>query len=263
MPARLNSCISVPKMTLKHSKTPPKSTVDPEEIARLESRCEEWWDPDGAFRALHKFNPTRLFWLRETLQAHFGQDTDPPLKGLRLLDMGCGGGLISEPLARLGAQVCGADASERNIQIARHHAKTQNLTIDYRHTTAEDLAATGEQFDAVLALEVVEHVADVEVFIKACGGLVRPGGLLFLATLNRTVASFALAIVGAEYILRWLPRGTHQWHKFITPEELQTTLTKAGLRTLHRTGIVYDPFGDQWHLSRSEAVNYMLCATNS
>ena len=241
------------------------STVDPEEIARLENRAEEWWDPEGPFRALHKFNPTRLFWLRETLLSHFRlkKDTSRPLQGLRVLDMGCGGGLIAEPLARLGAEVCGADASERNIHIARLHAKTQKLKIDYRHTTAENLADTGEQFDAVFALEVVEHVSHVDTFIEACGRMIRPGGLLFLATLNRTLASFALAIVGAEYILGWLPRGTHQWRKFITPQELQKTLETVGLHINHRTGVVYDPLGDQWRLSRSEAVNYMICATNT
>jgi 2-polyprenyl-6-hydroxyphenyl methylase/3-demethylubiquinone-9 3-methyltransferase len=192
-------------------------TVDPAEIARFSAIADEWWDPNGKFKPLHRFTPTRLEYIRGRIAGHFGRDAlaPKPLAGLRLLDIGCGGGLLCEPMARLGASVVGADAAERNVKTAAVHAERQGLAIDYRHTTAEALAEAGELFDVVLNMEVVEHVADVAAFMGACARLVRPGGLMVVATLNRTAKAFALAIVGAEYVLGWLPRGTHTWSKFV------------------------------------------------
>lgn len=235
-------------------------TVDDEEVARFSALAEEWWDPSGKMAVLHRFNPVRLDYIRDHLTAHFGRDprhTDS-LAGLRLLDIGCGGGLLCEPLARLGAEVVGVDPSERNIGTARVHAEGAGLAIDYRAATAEALAAAGERFDAVLAMEVIEHVADVDAFLKACGEMVRPGGLFFLATINRTLKAFAFAIVGAEYVLNWLPRGTHQWDRFLTPDEVEDGLAAAGLRVLDLTGVVYAPLSDEWRRSRDTDVNYML-----
>lgn len=236
------------------------TTVDDDEVARFSALAEEWWDPSGKMAVLHRFNPVRLDYIRDHLTAHFGRDPRRPdsLAGLRLLDIGCGGGLLCEPLARLGAEVVGVDPSERNIGTARVHAEGAGLAIDYRATTAEALAAAGERFDAVLAMEVIEHVADVDAFLKACGEMVRPGGLLFLATINRTLKAFAFAIVGAEYVLNWLPRGTHQWDRFLTPDEVEDGLTGAGLRLLDLTGVVYAPLSDEWRRSRDTDVNYML-----
>lgn len=238
----------------------PATTVDYDEVARFSALAEEWWDPSGKMAVLHRFNPVRLDYIRDHLAAHFGRDpqrTDR-LTGLRLLDIGCGGGLLCEPLARLGAEVVGVDPSERNIGTARVHAEGAGLAIDYRATTAEALAAAGERFDAVLAMEVIEHVADVDAFLKACGEMVRPGGLLFLATINRTLKAFALAIVGAEYVLNWLPRGTHQWDRFLTPDEVEDGLAAAGLRVVDLTGVVYAPLSNEWRRSRDTDVNYML-----
>lgn len=238
------------------------ASIDPAEIARFSALAAEWWDPQGKFRPLHKFNPVRLGFLRDRIATHFGRDaaSDPPLKGLRLLDIGCGGGLVSEPMARLGAAVTGADAGERNIGIARQHAGEAGVEIDYRCTSAEDLAAAGEQFDVVLALEIVEHVADLDGFLAACGQMVKPGGLLIAATLNRTPKSFALGIVAAEYILRWVPRGTHDWKKFLKPHELAAGLRRGGLALKDVVGVSYDPFADRWRISRDTDVNYMLVA---
>ncbi|TCT05891.1 3-demethylubiquinone-9 3-methyltransferase [Tepidamorphus gemmatus] len=249
-------------MARRQSREPaaPASTVDDDEVARFAALAEEWWDPDGRMAVLHRFNPVRLDYIRDHLATQFDRDprrTDS-LSGLRLLDIGCGGGLLCEPLARLGAEVVGVDPSERNIATARIHAEAQGLAIDYRATTAESLAAAGERFDAVLAMEVVEHVADVEAFLKACGTMVRPGGLFFLATINRTLKAFALAIVGAEYVLNWLPRGTHQWNRFLTPDEIEDGLAAAGLRVLDLTGVVYAPLSGEWRRSRDTDVNYML-----
>ena len=238
------------------------STVDDAEVARFSRVAGQWWDPRGPMAALHKFNPVRLSYIRDRTAEHFGRDSRrlDGLAGLRLLDIGCGGGILSEPLARLGAQMVGVDPAERNIAVARQHAALSGLAIDYRHGTAEALAAEGESFDVVLAMEVVEHVADLGLFIHALAGMVRPNGLLFVATLNRTVKSFALAIVGAEYILRWLPRGTHQWEKFVTPNELEIALAQSGFRIAHRTGVTYDLFADRWRLARDMDVNYMVAA---
>jgi 2-polyprenyl-6-hydroxyphenyl methylase / 3-demethylubiquinone-9 3-methyltransferase len=236
------------------------STVDHEEVARFSRLAGQWWDPHGPMAALHKFNPVRLAYIRDHAAEHFGRDPKrlDSLADLRILDIGCGGGVLSEPLARLGAAVVGADPSASNIAVARRHAAKSGLTIDYREATAETLAADGEHFDVVLAMEVVEHVADVGLFIDRAAAMVKPGGLLFVATLNRTAKSFALAIVGAEYILRWLPRGTHQWEKFVTPDEIAKYLLDSRLVVTEQTGVVYNPFADKWGLSSDTDVNYMV-----
>jgi 2-polyprenyl-6-hydroxyphenyl methylase/3-demethylubiquinone-9 3-methyltransferase len=237
-------------------------TVDEAELARFAALANQWWNPRGKMAPLHKFNPVRLGYIRDAVCRRF--DRDPKrldcLKGLRMLDIGCGGGLLSEPLARLGADMVGADPAEANIEAARLHAVDGGLAIDYRATTAEALAEAGERFDVVLAMEVVEHVADVNLFVALTGAMVKPGGLMVAATLNRTIKSFALAIVGAEYILRWLPRGTHQWDKFVTPNELEIALERAGLRIIDETGVVYNPLADSWRLAADTDVNYMVTA---
>ena len=237
-------------------------TVDQEEVARFSRLAGEWWDPQGPMAALHKFNPVRLAFIRDRTAEHFGRDPRSldSQAGLRFLDIGCGAGILSEPLARLGAAVVGADPSAKNIAAAKAHAARSSVGIDYRATTAEALAAAGESFDVVLAMEVVEHVTDVGVFIAHAAALVKPGGLLFVATLNRTAKSFALAIVGAEYILRWLPRGTHQWDKCVRPDELETAIETGGLRVTDETGVIYNLLADRWQLSRDMDVNYMLVA---
>jgi 2-polyprenyl-6-hydroxyphenyl methylase/3-demethylubiquinone-9 3-methyltransferase len=239
-----------------------EGSVDPAEIRKFERMAAEWWDPDGKFRPLHKFNPVRLAYIRDRVASHFARDTRQgrPLAGLRLLDIGCGGGLLSEPMARLGAEVLGADPAPANIEVARLHAAQSGLPIDYRATTAEALAAGGESFDVVLAMEVVEHVADREAFLADCAGLLRPGGLLFLATINRTLKAYALAIVGAELVLRWLPRGTHDYDKLVRPAELEAPLRAAGLEIVDRTGVSYNPLADKWNLAADMDVNYMLVA---
>ena len=237
-------------------------TVDDDEVARFSRLSGEWWDAHGPMAALHKFNPVRLAYIRDRAAGHFHRDATrlDSLAGLRILDIGCGGGILSEPLARLGAAMVGVDPSESNIDLARRHAAQSQLTIDYRNSSGEVLAAAGETFDVVLAMEVVEHVTDVHLFIDAAAALVKPGGLLFVATLNRTIKSFALAIVGAEYILRWLPRGTHQWDKFITPDELASALEQNGLAVMDETGVVYNVLADRWQLSSDMDVNYMVAA---
>ena len=236
------------------------STIDADDVARFAAMAAEWWDPDGKFRPLHRFNPVRLGYLRDRLVGHFGGDARSlrPLASLRVLDVGCGGGLIAEPLARMGADVVGIDASDRNIGTAAAHAAESGLAIDYRCAAVEDLAAAGERFDAVLALEVIEHVADRELFLAACAAVCRPGGALVLATLNRTSKSYLFAVVGAEYVLRWLPRGTHDWRRFVRPSELAAGLRPAGVRIVDITGIAYDPLRDDWRLGRDVAVNYMV-----
>jgi len=238
------------------------TTVDEAEVARFSRLADTWWDPRGKMGVLHKFNPVRLAFVKEAACAQFGRDVKAldALSGLRLLDIGCGGGLLCEPLTRLGAAVVGADASETNIAVASLHAERSGLSIDYRATTAEALADAGERFDIVLAMEVVEHVADQALFMRRCAEMVKPGGLMVAATLNRTVKSFALAIVGAEYVLGWLPRGTHQWDKFVTPNELEIAIEKGGLHVVKQSGVVYDLLGDRWKLSSDMDVNYMLAA---
>jgi 2-polyprenyl-6-hydroxyphenyl methylase/3-demethylubiquinone-9 3-methyltransferase len=243
-----------------------QSTIDEAEVARFSRMSSQWWDARGPMAALHKFNPVRLAYIRDRVAEHFVRDAKrlDSLKGLRILDIGCGGGILSEPLARLGASVVGADPSASNIAVAQHHAAQAGLAIDYRSTTAEALAEAlaeaGESFDVVLAMEVVEHVADVGLFVDLAGAMVKPGGLLFVATLNRTMKSFALAIVGAEYILRWLPRGTHQWDKFVTPNELEIAIEQAGLEITGETGVLYNLLADRWQLTTDTDVNYMVVA---
>ena len=240
-------------------------SVDRDEVARFERLAERWWDAQGEFRPLHRLNPLRLTFIRDRLAQHFRRDPDSPrpFAGLRLLDIGCGGGLISEPMARLGFAVTGIDAGHETVAAARTHAQAFGVAVDYRETTAEDLAAAGERFDAVLALEVVEHVADPMLFLGSAAELVRPGGALIAATLNRTPKAFLLAIVGAEYVLGWLPRGTHQWQKFLRPSELASGLRQHGLGVSEISGLSYDPLRDRWSLSRDLDVNYMVYAVKS
>lgn len=238
-------------------------TVDRGEVAKFEAMAAEWWDPEGKFKPLHMLNPCRLEYICAQVAAEFGRDltTALPFTGLRLLDIGCGGGLLSEPMARLGAEVVGADAAERNLPVARLHAEQSGLRIDYRHTTAEALAAAGERFDVVLNMEVVEHVADPQAYLAACQELLKPGGLMIASTLNRTSKSFAMAIIGAEWVMRWLPKGTHDWKKFITPDELYALIGKAGLRPVDRKGMVFNPLGWSWRLSdRDLGCNYVTAA---
>ena len=236
------------------------STIDPAEIEKFQAMAAEWWDPSGKFKPLHMLNPCRLDYIASQIAAEFDRDLSmrAPFSGLRILDIGCGGGLLSEPMARLGAEVVGVDAAERNVPVASLHADEQGLSIDFRHATAEDLVAEGETFDAVLNMEVIEHVSDPGAFLSACHDLLKPGGLMTCSTINRTAKSFSLAIVGAEYVMRWLPAGTHQWSRFITPDELFGLLRQARLEPVDRTGFVFDPLGWRWRLSdRDLSVNYV------
>lgn len=239
------------------------SSIDEAEVAKFERMAAEWWDPRGKFKPLHVMNPVRLDYCAGRIAERFGRDrrSRSPFAGLRVLDIGCGGGLLSEPMARLGADVVGADAAARNIPVARLHAERSGLAIDYRHTTAEDLAAAGETFDAVLNMEVIEHVADPAAYLRSIHALLRPGGVHVCSTLNRTPKSFLFAIVGAEYVARWLPKGTHDWRKFITPDELFALLRDAHLRPIDRTGMVYDFLRGGWSLSeRDLSVNYVTAS---
>ncbi|MCB8823081.1 bifunctional 2-polyprenyl-6-hydroxyphenol methylase/3-demethylubiquinol 3-O-methyltransferase UbiG [Microvirga rosea] len=238
------------------------TTIDPAEVARFERIAATWWDPKGPMKVLHRFNPVRLAYIRDEACRRFGRDSRSArsLEGLRILDVGCGGGVLSEPLGRLGAQVTGLDPAPTNVSVARLHAEQAGVPVDYRNETVEAVVARGETFDLVLAMEVVEHVADVQAFVSACAQAVKPGGALVMATLNRTLRSFALAIVGAEYVLGWLPRGTHEWDKFVTPEELGAALGEAGFAVGDQTGVAYNPLTGSWSLSRDMAVNYMLVA---
>jgi 2-polyprenyl-6-hydroxyphenyl methylase / 3-demethylubiquinone-9 3-methyltransferase len=238
-------------------------TVDEAEVARFSRLAGQWWDPHGEMAVLHKFNPVRLAYIRDQACRRFDRDARQLgcLAGLRILDIGCGGGILCEPLARLGAAMVGVDPSEANIAVARLHGAGNGLTIDYRVATAEALADAGERFDLVLAMEVVEHVADVGLFVRRCAEMVKPGGLMIAATLNRTLKSFALAIVGAEYLLRWLPRGTHDWRKFLKPSELARMIRAGGLEIAGLAGLAYDPLKGSWSLGRDLSVNYMLSAS--
>lgn len=240
-----------------------QSTVDPAEIAKFEAMAAEWWNPAGKFKPLHMLNPCRLDYITRQIAAEFDRDlsAQAPFAGLRILDIGCGGGLLCEPMARLGAEVVGADAAARNIPVARLHAEQSGLAIDYRHTTAEALAGAGERFDAVLNMEVIEHVADPAAYLAACHALTRPGGLMVCSTLNRNAKSYLMAIIGAEHVMRWLPKGTHEWSKFITPDELYALLRGAGFEPVDRKGMVFNPLGWSWHLSaRDLSVNYVTAS---
>ena len=237
-----------------------QTTIDPAEVAKFEAMAAEWWDPNGKFRPLHLMNPCRLDYITTQIAAEYGRDLKgaKPFAGLRILDIGCGGGLLSEPMARLGASVVGADAAPRNIPVAQLHADASGLVIDYRHTTAEDLAAAGEEFDAVLNMEVVEHVSDPLGYLTACRNLLKPQGVMICSTLNRNAKSFMMAIIGAEWVMRWLPKGTHDWAKFITPEELFSLIERAGLTPVDRKGMVFNPVSWSWSLSaRDLSVNYV------
>ncbi|MEZ5871137.1 MAG: bifunctional 2-polyprenyl-6-hydroxyphenol methylase/3-demethylubiquinol 3-O-methyltransferase UbiG [Nitratireductor sp.] len=241
---------------------PDNTTIDQSEVDRFSAMAAEWWNPTGKFRPLHKFNPVRLEYLKRQVCQNFDRDPNDPkaFSGLRILDIGCGGGLLSEPMARLGASVTGADASPTNIEIASLHARQSGLDIDYRATTSEELERQGEKFDVVLNMEVVEHVSDVGLFISSCSAMVKPGGLMFIATINRTMKAWALAIVAAENVLRWLPKGTHQYERLVRPDELETPLSASGLHVIDRSGVFYNPLQDRWNLSRDMDVNYMILA---
>jgi 2-polyprenyl-6-hydroxyphenyl methylase/3-demethylubiquinone-9 3-methyltransferase len=241
------------------------TTALADEVAKFSAIADEWWDPSGKFKPLHKFNPERIRYVRDRMTQHFGRDTsqDQPFAGLKLLDVGCGGGLIAEPMARLGFEVTAVDAAEKNITVARIHAERSGLNIQYRHTTPEQMTSDSQRFDVVLALEVVEHVADLDVFLAAAAHLVAPGGALIAATLNRTLKSLAMAKIGAEYVLRWLPPGTHDWRKFVKPSELASGLRQGGLTVQELKGLTYDLFRDRWATSDDLDLNYMVLATKA
>jgi len=247
---------------MPQARTGTTATLDPGEVDRFAALASQWWDPKGKFAALHRIGAARLTFLRNELLRHFAGPRSGmrPLDGLSILDVGCGGGLVCEPLARLGARVTGLDPASENVEAARRHASGQGLAIDYRCGSVEDLGAEGLQFDAVACLEVVEHVPEPGAFLAACARLVRPGGLMLLSTINRTAKAYLLAIVGAEYILRWLPVGTHQWDRFVTPDELARHLRDAGLGPARFEGLVYNPLSDTWALSTDTDVNYLASA---
>jgi len=240
-----------------------QTTIDQDEVARFSAMADEWWDPSGKFRPLHKFNPVRLQYIKEKVCENFDRDMNDPqaFKGLRILDIGCGGGLLSEPMARMGAKVMGADASEVNIEIAKIHAEQSGLDIDYRAVTSENLEADGEKFDIILNMEVVEHVADVNLFMTSCAKMVKPNGLMFVATINRTPKAKLLAIFMAENVLKWLPKGTHEYEKLVRPEEIEAPLNSENMAVVDRTGVFYNVLQDSWNKSRDMDVNYMVLAT--
>jgi len=239
-----------------------QTTIDEADVARFSAMAAEWWDPTGKFKPLHKFNPVRLEYIKEKVCENFNRDVKDPkaFKGLRILDIGCGGGLLAEPMARLGADVVAADASEVNIEVAKIHAEQSGLDIDYRATTSEALEASGEKFDIILNMEVVEHVADVNLFMSSCARMVKLEGLMFVATINRTMKAKALAIFMAENILRWLPKGTHEYEKLVRPEEIETPISNEGMAIIDKTGVFYNPLQDRWNKSRDMDVNYMVLA---
>jgi len=248
------------------SRRPAASTASPDEILRFSALADAWWDPEGEFKPLHHLNPTRLAYIRDSVSAHFGRDplAERPLDGLSLLDIGCGGGLLSEPMARLGARVTGIDAGEKSVQVARVHAERCGLVIDYRHAVPEDFAAAApERYDIVLAMDVVEHVADLDAFLAAAAGLLRPGGGMVISTVNRTLKSLALAKVAAEYVLRWLPAGTHDWRKFVRPSQLAEGLRAGGVAITDLRGMIYSPLADRWSYGPDLAVNYLAFAVRA
>ena len=242
-----------------------QKTLDEAEIAKFSSIADDWWNPTGKFKPLHKLFPVRLSYIKELSCEHFAKDKNSTsaFQGLNIVDVGCGGGLLTEPMKRLGASVVGIDPSESNIQAAKSHAEKMNLSIDYRAETAEKLVKYREKFDIVLNMEVVEHVADVPLYMSQCAKLVKPGGLMFVSTINRTLKAYLLAIVGAEQILRWLPKGTHTYEKFLKPKELETLMTDDGLNLIDKCGVVFNPFYGHWNKSHDMDVNYMLCASRS
>ncbi|MEM9901907.1 MAG: bifunctional 2-polyprenyl-6-hydroxyphenol methylase/3-demethylubiquinol 3-O-methyltransferase UbiG [Pseudomonadota bacterium] len=251
-------------MTTSRAETGPTSSIDAAEVAKFDAMAEAWWDPESKFKPLHQMNPTRLDYIARQIEAEFDRDRSgpTPFAGLDLIDIGCGGGLLAEPMARLGARVTGIDAAEANIPVAERHAALMGLEIDYRQTTAEAVLGEGARFEIVLAMEVIEHVLDPAAFLTTCAGLLKPGGLFLGSTLNRTPKAYAMAIVGAERVLRWLPRGTHDWAKFIRPDEFDTILTTAGLTPVDRKGMVFRPLSWTWALSETDLdVNYVVAAT--
>lgn len=248
---------------MSHASANNSRTANAEEIARFSAMAEKWWDPNGAMKPLHRFNPIRLQLLRDNIAAHLGRDANQldVLKDVEIIDIGCGAGLLSEPLARMGAKMTSIDAAENNIEVAKVHAAQSDLAIDYRNCTPEMLVDEGKQFDIVLNMEVIEHVDDPQFFMQACAALLKPGGLMFVATLNRTIKSLALAKFGAEYILRWLPAGTHDWRKFVKPSEMSGFLRGAGLDLVDITGVTYNPITDKWSVApRDLDINYMVIA---
>lgn len=238
-------------------------TIDSKEVEHFSRLTDDWWNPQGELRALHRFNPVRLEFIGSLVAGQFGRTRrgPKPFSGLRFLDIGCGGGILSEPMARLGANVVGADASQTGISIARAHAQESGLQIDYRVVTAEALADAGETFDVVLAMEVVEHVADVDLFLAKCVQMVRPGGMMFVGTINRTLKALGLAIFAAEYLLRWVPRGSHHYHKLVRPGELEQALSASGMTIVERAGVSYHPVSGIWARSQDLSMNYMICAS--
>lgn len=241
---------------------PQQPTIDAAEIAQFSAIAAVWWDPNGKTQALHKFNPVRVSYICEMVAKQFGRDPNAPdcLKGLRIVDIGCGGGILCEPLARLGASVMGVDPAGPTIDVAKHHAAQGGLVIDYRCTTAEELADAGERFDVVISMETIEHVADVPLFVSRCAELVKPGGLFLACTINRTFKAWAFVIVGGEYVARWIAKGTHQYHKFVTPEELETAVTRSGMHVVDKRGANYNVLTSSWHFSANTSVNYLLAA---
>jgi len=238
------------------------TTINKEEIQKFSSLAEEWWDVKGKFKPLHMFNPIRIEYITQMIKKYFkiSDKKINPFNELKILDIGCGGGLISEPMARLGANVTGIDASEKNIKIAQIHSEENNLKINYINSSPERLKEK-EKFDIILNLEIIEHVEDVNLYIDSCSKLLKKGGLMFTATLNRTVVSYIKAIVGAEYILRWLPIGTHDWNKFIRPEELEKKLSIANFKTIEIKGLEFNPFNKKWKKSDNLSVNYIICSS--
>jgi 2-polyprenyl-6-hydroxyphenyl methylase/3-demethylubiquinone-9 3-methyltransferase len=256
---------NIADMTAAKSATAPKpaGTASADEIARFSAMADAWWDPDGKFRPLHRLNPVRIAYVRDCVTGHFGRDPHAPrpFDHLELLDVGCGGGLLCEPMARLGASVTGIDAGEKTIRVAEIHARRQNLDIDYRCALPEDLVREDRTFDVVLNMEVVEHVADLDAFLEASAGLLKPGGAMVVATLNRTFKSLALAKIGAEYVLRWLPVGTHDWRKFVRPSELTAGLRRHRIDVIDVKGMTFNPLTDRWSLNRDVDVNYAVFGT--
>ncbi len=236
-----------------------KNTIDQNEINNFSSLADKWWDPDGPFKPLHNLNPTRIHYIKDKLIGHYSIDPNnlKPLQNLRILDIGCGGGLLSEPMARLGANVVGVDPSEKNIKIAKTHSNQSKLNIDYINSTAEQLVEWGETFDVILNMEVIEHVSNIETFLSSCHSLIKPGGIMFIATLNRTLKSYFFAIVGAEYILRWLPKGTHDWNKFVKPSELREFCSNSGFINIDFKGMIYNPLRNNWSIGSDLSVNYI------